>query len=263
MTSTPAESRRWSRRRWWGMVALIFGVQLALIFWLGDTAPIRPRPAAPALTLKLAGRDSAALLALRDPTLFALPRQQKVSTPAWRATPRPEPHPLAWLERTNYPPLAVDPPGAVLHRFVETNAFNPLPPPTRPLPELTLPELPPPALSARHSTLQLGGNLARRRLITPLELRSWQNPELLTNSVVQVVVDAEGSPVSITLLSGSGSKAADQQALALASAARFEPLGHTLAGTALAPAEQLSWGRMVFRWHTLPPQPTNGPAASP
>ena len=263
MTSAPAESRPWSRRRWWGMVALIFGVQLALIFWLGDTSPIRPRPAAPALTLKLAGNASAEQLALRDPTLFVLPRQERVPTPAWLTTPRPEPHPFAWPERTNYPLLTIDQPGAAFNQFVQTNAFSPLPPPANPLPELTLPELPPLAISPERSTLQLEGNLALRRLLTPLQLRSWQNPDILTTSVVQVVVDAEGRPVSVTLLSGSGSKAADQQALALASAARFEPLGHTLAGTALAPAEQLSWGRMVFRWHTLPPQPTNGPAASP
>jgi TonB family protein len=263
MTSAPAESRPWSRRRWWGMVGLIFGVQLALILWLGDTSPVRPRPAAPALTLKLAGSASAELLALRDPTLFALPRQQRVSTPAWLTTPRPEPHPFAWPERTNYPPLTIDQPGVAFNRFVETNAFNPLPPPANPLPALTLPGLPPLAISAEHSTLQLEGSLARRRLLTPLELRSWQNPDILTNSVVQVVVDTEGRPRSVTLLSGSGLKAADQQALELASGVRFEPLGRTPAGTALTPTGQLGWGRMIFRWHTLPLRPTNGPAASP
>jgi TonB family protein len=245
------------------MVGLIFGVQLALIFWLGDTSPIRSRPAAPALTLKLAGSTSAELLALRDPTLFALPRQQGVPTPARLTTPRPEPHPFAWPERTNYPPLAINQPGAAFNRFVETNAFNPLPPPANPLPELTLPELPPLAISAEHSTLRLEGSLARRELLTPLQLRSWQNAEILANSVVQIVVDAEGRPVSVTLLSGSGSKAADQQALELASAARFEPLGRTPAGTALTAAGQLGWGRMIFRWHTLPLRPTNSPAASP
>jgi len=263
MTSAPAESRRWSRRRWWGLVGLIFGVQLALIFWLGDTAPIRPRLAAPTLTLKLAGSTSAELLTLRDPTLFALPRQQRVPAPVWLTTLRPEPQPFAWPERTNYPPLATDPPGAAFRRFLETNAFNPLPPPAKPLPELTLPELPPLAISAQHSTLKVEGSLARRRLREPLELPSWPNPEILTNSVVQVVVDTEGRPVSVTLLSGSGSRAADQQALELASAARFEPLDPAPAETALTPAEHLGWGRMVFRWHTLPLPPTNGPAASP
>jgi len=263
MISAPAESRRWSRRRWWGIVGLIFGVQLALIFWLGDTSPIRPRPAAPALTLKLAGNASAEQLALRDPTLFALPRQQRVSTPAWLTTPRPEPHPFAWPERTNYPLLTIDQPGAAFNQFVQTNAFSPLPPPANPLPELTLPELPPLAISAERSTLQLEGDLARRRLLTPLELRLWQNTDILTNSVVQVVVDAEGRPISVTLLSGSGSKAVDQQALELAGAARFEPLGRTPAGTALTPAAQLGWGRMIFRWRTLPPRLTNGPAAGP
>ena len=47
MTSASVESRPWSRRRWWGMVALIFVVQLGLIFWLGEPharfARVRPR----------------------------------------------------------------------------------------------------------------------------------------------------------------------------------------------------------------------------
>ena len=67
MTSALAEPRPWSRRRWWGMVGLVFGVQLALIFWLGETSPVRPRPPAPGLTLKLAGSASADLLALAIP----------------------------------------------------------------------------------------------------------------------------------------------------------------------------------------------------
>src|SRR3974377_1514190 len=76
MTCASVESRPWSRRRWWGMVGFIFSVQLALIFWLGQTSPIRPRPAAPGLTLKREESASAGLLRLNDPTLFVLPHAQ-------------------------------------------------------------------------------------------------------------------------------------------------------------------------------------------
>jgi TonB family protein len=245
------------------MIGLIFGVQLALIFWLGDTTLVHPRPIAPGLTLKLAGSASAELLALHDPTLFALPHKQGVSAPAWLQTPQPEFHSFAWPEPTNHPHLAIDPLGAAFNQFVETDSFNPLPLPAKPLPELTLPELPPLAISAAPSTLRLEWNQAPRRLRTPLDLRSQENPEILTNTVVQVVVDAEGRPTFVTLLSGSGSKTADQQALEQANAAEFEPLDRNPAGTPLSPAALLTWGRMIFQWHTLPLRPTNAPAASP
>jgi TonB family protein len=245
------------------MVGLIFGTQLALIFWLGDTSQIRPRPAAPALTLRLAGSAAAELLALHDPTLFALPHPQGSPERAWPRTPRSESHSFSWPAPTNYPLQAIDQLGAAFNQFVETNSFSPLPPPDKPLPELTLPELPRLGVAAEHSTVQLEGDLARRRLLTPVELGSKDNPDLLANSVVQVVVGAEGSPLSAILLSGSGSKAADQQALEQASAARFEPVERNAAGTALNPAAQLTWGRMIFKWHTRPSPPTSTPTTGP
>jgi len=263
MTSALVESRSWSRRRWWGMVGLIFGGQLVLIFWLGETSPIRPRPAAPAFTLKLAGSASAQLLALHDPTLFVLPHQQEVLAPTWLRTPQPEFHSFAWPEPANNPLLAIGQLGAGFNRLAETNPFSSLPLPATPLPELTLPELPPLAISTPHSMLRLEWDLGGRQLLTPLELRSWPNPDILTNSVVQIVVDAEGRPASVTLLSGSGSKAADQQALEQANAARFEPLSRNLAEPTLNPAAQLTWGRMIFQWHTVPLPLTNTPTAGP
>ena len=185
MTSALVEPRPWSRRRWWGMVGLVFGVQLALIFWLGETSLAHRRPAAPGLTLKLAGSASAELLALHDPTLFALPHKQEMPTPTWWRTPQPELHAFAWPKPTNHPHLAIDQLGAAFNRLAETNAFGPLPLPAKPLPELTLPELPPLAISAPRSTLRLEWDQAPQRLLTPLELSSQENPEILSNSVVQ------------------------------------------------------------------------------
>ena len=263
MTFALVEPRPWSRRRWWSMVGLIFGLQLALIFWLGETSLVRSRPPAPGLTLKVAGSASADLLALRDPTLFALPRQQGMPVPTSLRTPQPDFHAFAWPEPTNHPHLAIDQLGAAFNRFVETNAFDPLPLPAKSLPELTLPELPPLAISAARTTLRLEWDQSPRRLLTPLELRSQENPEILTNSMVQIVVDAEGRPTSVTLLSGSGSKSADQQAFEQANAARFEPLNRNPAGTPPSPVAALTWGRMIFQWHTLPPPLTNAPAVSP
>jgi len=274
MTSASVESRPWSRRRWWGLVALIFGMQLGLIFWLGDISPIRPRPAALGFTFNLAETNSAdllalngtnsELLALNDPTLFALPHRQGSAGSASLETPRPESRSFQWPEPTNSLLLAVGQLGAVFNQFIETNEFNSLQPPVKPEPKLTLPDLPPLAVSAERSTLRLEGRLAQRRLITPLALLSPTNLDILNNSVVQIVVDAEGRPVSPpTLLSRSGSEKADQDALDATKAARFEPIRRNPADTTLNPAADLTWGRMIFQWHTLPQPPANAPPPGP
>ena len=263
MTPALVESPPWSGRRWWGLVMLIFGVQLALIFWLGDTSRSSPGRAVPAFTLKLAGSASAELLALNDPTLFALPHRQGSVGPASPATPRPDPRAFQWPEPTNSLRLAVDPLGAVFSHYIETNEVNALQLPALLKPTPALSSLPPPAVSAERSTLLLEGDLAPRRLITPLSLRSWTNLDILANSVVRIAVDAEGRPVAPTLLSRSGSSEADQYALEQARAARFEPLRRNPTETSLHPGADLSLVMMVFRWHTVPQPPTNAPVAHP
>ena len=73
--------------------------------------------------------------------------------------------------------------------------------------------------------------MAGRRLVQPIELPPWPYQDLLTNSVVQMVVDAEGRPASVpVLLSSSGCPAADEYALEQAQAARFEPVSRNAAG---------------------------------
>ena len=68
MTFAAVEARPWARRRLWGMVALVFIVQLGLIFWLGSRSPISPRLPTGGLTLCLGGQAPAELQALNDPT---------------------------------------------------------------------------------------------------------------------------------------------------------------------------------------------------
>ncbi|HOX57044.1 MAG TPA: energy transducer TonB [Candidatus Paceibacterota bacterium] len=263
MTSAPVQLRPWSRGRWWSLVALIFGVQLALIFWLGQTSPLRPLPAANGLTLRLGENASSELLTLRDPTLFVLPHPQEIPATARLKAPQPQLHSFAWPETTKPPLFAADQLGAAINRFVPTNDFLPLLSLARPEPQPTLPGVPSPLLSAGQSMVRLEGALARRELIAPLNLRSWASREILTNSVVQLIVDADGLPHSVTLLSGSGSRDADTHALHLAGAARFEPLSRSPGAPTPHPTAQLSWGRMIFLWHTVPPPRTNSPGLSP
>ena len=105
-----------------------------------------------------------------------------------------------------------------------------------------------------NSTLRVADDLANRRLLNPPELQPWAAADLLTNTVVQVLVNAEGNVVTHTLLApGSGDPKADQRALALARTARFQPL------RGAAPA--LTLGVLIFEWRTVPL--TNTPASNP
>ena len=263
MISALAASRPWPRRRWWGWVVLVFLVQLILIFSLGEIAPRRPRAPAPGLTLRLAGNTSAELLALRDPTLFVLPRPQGLARPTGLNTPRAGAQAVTWPEPTNYPPPALDEPGAAFTRFVASNAFDAARPPATPPPRLTLPTLTPQPAHPAQSVVRLEGGLAQRRLITSLDLPSQTNRDILRGSVVRLLVGADGVPRSVTLLSDSGSPEADRVALDQAREARFAPLNHSPASSAPDPTADLSRGQMVFLWHTVPLPPAKPPTANP
>lgn len=262
MTALSVELLPWARRRWWGMVALVFIVQLGLIFWLGSRTPIFPR-STQGVTLTLGSPAPTALQAFNDPTLFILPHPQGFSGPVWGRTFGPEFSPLEWSAPANQLPLAIERLGTVLNQLFQTSEFPPLQLPARIEAAPTLPAVPPLPVFADQSALQLEDGLAQRRLLAPLVLKSWPNADILASSVVRVGVDAGGRPVSVTLLSRSGSPGADQYALEQAWAAQFEPLRGSSAETLLNPTAPLSWGQMIFRWHTVPVPPATAPAASP
>jgi len=260
MMSASVEAEGWRLGRWGFFIAIIFAVQLALIFWLGNASPVRPRPPAAAPAVHLAANYSSELLMLQDPTLFALPHRQGFSGSAWLKMPRMNFRSFDWSEPTNWLSLPILQLGAGFGQFTETNRFDSWQLPASPEPDLRLPEFLPLAIGAGQSRLRLEGGLAKRRLLTPLELTSWEHKDLLTNSVVQMLVDGEGRPQSfVLLLPGSGETKADQQAINLARAARFEPMNARGPGRISNPLTNLTWGQMVFEWHTLPAAPTNTP----
>jgi len=111
--------------------------------------------------------------------------------------PRPVFRSFEWSAPTNRLLLALDQLGTVFNQLVEASDFTAPQLLGQSPAEPTLPDLPPQAIMADQSTLQLEGSLAQRRLLVPPELRSWSYPDVLTNSVVQVVVDAEGRPMSL------------------------------------------------------------------
>ncbi len=114
------------------------------------------------------------------------------------------------------------------------------------------------------SALRIQGELARRRLLAPLDLPPQTNNDVLGDSVVQVLVDADGNVLSATLLPpGSGLATADKDALNFAKSARFEPLNREGPASSVNSGTNLTLGDMVFQWQTMPPPVTNSTATTP
>ena len=216
MSTAAREPIRWSRRRWICTVAALFIAQAALVLYLGQRDPIPP-PRPPFRTTVYLGADewSSHQLAhqpdLSDPSLLALPNLRGFSGPAWLKFTRPEAPSSRWSEPPHWLPLEA---GALGKTFAEFISTNRLPPPLltdKPLPRLIRyePNFPgdPPAQKSRW---RIQGDLAHRSLAAPLEIKSWPSSDILSNTTVQVAVDAEGFMVFTTLLTESGLREADR-----------------------------------------------------
>jgi len=270
MTTVSLEPRTWSPRQWMGVTGLIFIIQLAFIVALGDRQPIRPRKPSAAPAIQLIGSTHSEWLALTDPTLFALPHDRVFSGQAWLKTAPPPSPPFEWTEAPRWLGLPVQLLGASFAQLVANDSSLKWQLAEIPEPHALLPEVSrAPLLTG--STLRLEGGLSHRRLLSQPYLPSWPpralNPtdtEMLANTVLQVLVDAGGRPVSLTLLGASGHVPADELAMSLATVFQFEPLPST---DPLSPGQNpgalpgLSWGQVVFEWQTS--GPTNTPAGSP
>src|SRR5258706_396478 len=259
MISAEAEPASWPRRRWLWTLALIFLIQLGLIFALSDRNPIRVLTPRASPTLQLVVNPPPELVALTDPTLLALPHPQGFAGLAWLKVPKLEFHSYDWTEPTNW--LALDPSrlGATFNEFIETNLFSSLPVPTLPEADLSQPYFTGVSNPRIGSTWRIDGALARRRVVSTLQLPSWFNTELLTNTVVQVVVDGRGRIASVPLLlTSSTDKDADDYALQQARSMRFEPIdGESQESSSSLTG--LTWGKIIFEWDTIPKPAPNGP----
>jgi hypothetical protein len=251
----PTDDPNWSAGRWFFYLALAFGLHIGLIFGLGDRKPIQPRPVknAAALQTLTHPRDG---LELHDPRIFALPHPRGFAGMTWLQRPEIAFAPFRWTEPPRLLALAVEQLGATFARYAETNA------PVLRTFEITAAPLTavlPPGENASPrgpGRLRGTGNLAHRPpRNAPASLPPQAAPDglILTNTVVQVLVEAQGQVISAVLIPpGSGAKTTDQRALQLARTLRFQ---------AVDPATPTTVGRLIFEWQTLPA--TNGPASPP
>lgn len=269
---------RWAAGRWGMLIALVLVTQLALIFWLGRPRAVPvARTADPAPTLELTrqgaefdkwkwdnshdGTSSDSVLAaprvlaLSDPTLLALPHRQGFSGPAWLSYPAQTFDSLLLGEPARWLEPGEGRLGSELKDFMATNQFEALPALEQQELALKLPTFRQAELPPAHSRLWLAGGLAGHRLLASPDLPSWPSAEILTNSVVQLLVAADGVPISATLLKTRvAPNEADDYALREARKLRFEPV-HFADPT--DPTAGLTWGQLVFEWRTVPVPATN------
>ncbi len=241
MNAASAESHpaRWTWTRWLTLFALVLATQIGFIFLFGEREQIVPRAVTNVPTLRLAdGSDE--LIALSDPTLFALPNPKDFASSIWLQMHTNAPQDFRWTESPRWLQLPVEEIGAAFGRFMQTNRFENFQLRFKPQPKLSAPESPVDSASAQTSRLQIEGDLVSRRLLVPVNLPSLPYDDAIAPSKVQVLVDAAGDVASVVLLESSGWNDADQSALRLARAARFAPSPH------------LTIGRMIFYWHTVP-----------
>lgn len=258
MTDAPVQIPIWSRRRWSLAIALVLAFQAALILLLEKNS-IGERPRALAIpAVQMQPDISLERFLVSDPTVFVLPHRNGFSGAAWlNQLPSPNFQPADWTE----PPRALTLAAASLGgNFQEFTAALSLPQfdslaTIDPAPSVPSPS--PIETPLMKSTSRIAGPLAQRRMLTVLPLRAWESADLVTNSVVQLLVDAEGKTISAVLLS-TGLKLksqsdADTNALELAKATQFEP---DTTGAATV-------GTLTFEWQTLPPPSTNAPPEIP
>lgn len=244
---------RWTRSRWLTLVVLIFAAHVGLLFAFGVRRPISPRPVNEAPVLALV-ENAGELLALNDPTLFAVPHPRDfISVLPGKPFPVEQPS-FRWAAPPGLLSSSSRVLGAVFDEFMQTNRFAELELQLKPPLTVSAPVLPIEPEFPQTSMLQIGDGLAQRQLLTPLDLPSWPYPDVIVPSQVQVLVNAAGEVVSAVLLPADNSweatgryAAADQRALDLARTARFTP------------GPRLTMGRLIFHWHTVPLANTNEP----
>ena len=258
MNAPASQPVLWSRGRVWGYFLAVLAVQVVLLFALSEKKPILPRTREPG-TAFYAVIDPepddpvTALLTLQDPTLFALPHPRGFSGRAWLHAVPLEYESTNWEERPHLLAQNEARLGGTFQEFLRTNevayrsaAAKPPAPPDRAL----VPPLPVRIVSS----YRVEGDLARCELVAPLDVPSVSYTNILTNTVVQLAVNAAGVTFSAVALEESGSKLADQRALDLARSARFKRASPSSSPGAL------TWGRIIFQWHTLETPAANGAA---
>jgi len=235
------DEQDWSTWKWIMAFVVVFGFHVGLFFFLAERTP-KPRPTERSVTQLHFSRPVGEFLQLEDPTLFALPNLRGFAAFTWLRSQPVRFAPFRWTESLRFLPLPVSELGETFLQLVETNQ-----PPSReisitPAPLVTVLPSDEPLPLRTNTEIRVEGALAVRPLRFQPERLPLAQQDNLTNTVVQVLVDASGQVISTVILpSGSGAKAEDGRALQIARNLWFEP-------TAKSSATTTGW--IIFEWAT-------------
>lgn len=249
-TEQAVQEKAWSRRKFWMVLCLVFGLQLALLFLFGRPVPSPldelPRRTSFRMLAKNVPTGAFDALLVTDPTLFVLPNRDSFSGAAWLNVKEMDYSPTEWTEAPSYLRFRPEKLTTAFKQFVEAGR-NPLMQVSEKLPPYEPTPAPPAVAAGTKSRMRVDGAIASRVTSEMPNLIAWQNNEPLDRSIVEVGVNEGGQVVSVRLINRSGLSAADQAALKLAGALRFSPLSSV----------NLMLGRINFVWHTEPLAATN------
>jgi hypothetical protein len=235
------------------LVVLAIAAHLTLIFVFGAKKQIAPRPPVNVPQLQFAN-NADELVELDNPALFALPNAHDFSSAIWQSPPGLAQPRFRYHEEPRWLPLAPENLGATFAQFVQTNQFGRFSLDFKPGPLFATPAADLTADLPRSSTLNIAGELARRKLISSPALLSLPLNDIIAPSKVQLMVDRIGNVVSAVLLPPENSieaagrdSTADTNAVALALKFKFSP------------GPELTAGVAIFHWYTIPVISTNPP----
>jgi len=234
----------WTRQRWVVVASLALAGQIASIFALHTRQRILAQPSGgelnhfPATTTNTASSE---MEDLNDPLLFAGAHPHGFSAAVWLTAPKAD----YALSNSIPAPRYLDFERAPT-KFGNENSGRP---PEPPLPLLQFAVAKP----AQKSVLWVEGALLERAPAKLPEAPPQFGSDVLSNTVVQVGVRADGFPLSMRVVTGSGSRGADDAALEMARKMRFAPLPINRQNE----ENPLQWGQMVVQWFTAEPASTN------
>jgi len=259
-TSQPhPETYAWSARRWFTWLGLAFFAQIAMLWLFGERPAPRQPPATFATRVSMLdpGRPAGAgdpWMTLSDPAIVPLSGRHGYSGEAWMHF-EPVPHTVAdWEDRLQI--LAPDERqlGMALIAAIEEEPVPPLRIADTGLPAPVLDQLVVPALRPPEASwLERSESLHARPLLGGPALPSWTRAEILTNTVIRLAVQPDGTVLTASLLQSCGLAEADAHALGFSRAARFVPLPPA---DPTEPPAPTVFGYVTFHWHTVAPNET-------
>lgn len=241
-----AEAHPWSRRRWAWAVAFILGVHVLLISYFSDKLAFSSvsNQETALRTVRLVSEKSvrerfSEVLMLTDPTLFVLAHPNGFSGVAWsQAASIPyslsvkvEP-PLTWSNA----PAAL---GMEFAKRIDAPSMPGMAAALRDLP--SPPRIAPPEVPGTIETsVQITGDLARRRVLRMPELAPIDPGLLTSNCVIHVVVDSGGDMISAVVWPPTSGDVLTARAIEFAKAMRFAPEDST--------DRDVTTGQILLQW---------------